>query len=61
MMRGGQLLQLLDGNATADHAVVGDHIGRAGAAIEQRHLAESEPWAQGGHAPPAFLLSGSER
>jgi hypothetical protein len=39
-MRGGKLLQLLDGKAVTDHPLVGDHIGRAGAAVEQCHFAE---------------------
>jgi hypothetical protein len=56
MMFGRELLQLLDGEPVADHLLIGDHVGRAVATVEQRHLAEGEPRAQGRHA--ALALSG---
>ena len=55
-MRGCKLLQLLDGNAVTYHALIGDHVGGAHAAVEQRHLAESKPWAKRRNA--ALLFAG---
>ena len=39
---GPELMQLLDREAVADHPLVGDDVGRALAAVEQRHLAEGQ-------------------
>ena len=53
-VRGREFLQLFDRQPVADHLLVGDHVGRAGAAVEQRHLAEGEPGTQRRHAPFPF-------
>ncbi len=52
-----ELLQLLDTEPVADHPLVGDDVGRALAAVEQRHLAEGEAWPDRGHALLALTLS----
>ena len=45
----GELMQLLDREAVAYHALVGDDVGRALAAVEQRHLAEAQAGPDRGH------------
>ena len=47
---GRELMQLLDREAVADHPLVGDDIGRALAAVEQRHLAEAQAGSDRGDA-----------
>ena len=53
-MRGGKLLQLLDRQPIADHPLVGDDVGGALAAVEQRHLAEAQARSDRRHPLLAF-------
>src|SRR4029450_9405619 len=41
-MLGRELVELLDGESVADHLLVGYDVGRALAAVEQRHFAEAQ-------------------
>ena len=45
------LAQALDRDAVADDRLLGDHVGRAPAAVEERHLAEGEARADAGDPP----------
>jgi len=50
------LAQLVDRKAVADHPVVGDDIGGAVAAVEQRHLAERDARPERGDADDALAV-----
>ena len=53
-----ELPQLLDREAVADHPLVGDDVGRAAAAVEERHLAEGKPGPERGDAHDPRRLAG---